>query len=93
MPGIGSWPLSASSASTRPSGNLTGVRQLRGADPRLRVTSAFANSRDMSSVLVGEANEQPDRLLSAADRRREIRSFGRSEVGKGIVVARERPHV
>ena len=51
------------------------LRQLRGADPRLRVTSAFANSRDTSSVLLGEANEQPDRLLSAADRRREIRSF------------------
>jgi hypothetical protein len=26
-------------------------------------------------VLLGEANEQPDRLLSAADKRREIRSF------------------
>ena len=51
------------------------LRQLRGADPRLRVTSAFASTRDTSSVLLGEANEQPDRLLSAADRRREIRSF------------------
>jgi hypothetical protein len=51
------------------------LRQLRGADPRLRLTSAFANSRDTSSVLLGEAAEQPDRLLSATDRRREIRSF------------------
>ena len=51
------------------------LRQLRGADPRLRVTSSFSNTRETSSVLLGEAAEQPDRLLSAADRRREIRSF------------------
>jgi hypothetical protein len=51
------------------------LRQLRGADPKLRVTSSFANTRDTSSVLLGEATEQPDRLLSASDRRREIRSF------------------
>ena len=51
------------------------LRQLRNADPRLRVTSSFASTRDTSSVLLGEATEQPDRLLSASDRRREIRSF------------------
>jgi len=51
------------------------LRQLRGADPRLRVTSAFANTRDTSSVLLGEANDQPARLLSTTDKRREIRSF------------------
>jgi hypothetical protein len=51
------------------------LRQLRGADPKLRVTSAFASTRDTSSVLFGEAVAQPDRLLSANDRRREIRSF------------------
>lgn len=51
------------------------LRQLRGADPRLRVASSFASTRETSSVLFGEAVEQPDRLLSAADRRREIRGF------------------
>ena len=51
------------------------LRQLRNADPRLRVTSSFANTRDTSSVLLGEAIEQPDRLLSSADRRRDIRRF------------------
>jgi hypothetical protein len=51
------------------------IRQLRGADPRLRVTSAFANTRDTSSVLLGEAVDQPERLLSASDRRRDVRSF------------------
>ena len=51
------------------------LRQLRGADPRLRITCSFASTRETSSVLLSEAVEQPDRLLSAADRRREIKSF------------------
>lgn len=51
------------------------LRQLRGADPKLRLSSAFASTRETSSVLLSEAVEQPDRLLSASDRRREIRSF------------------
>jgi hypothetical protein len=51
------------------------LKQLRGSEPKLRVTSSFASTRDTSSVLLGEAVEEPDRLLSASDRRREIRSF------------------
>jgi hypothetical protein len=51
------------------------LRQLRGVDPRLRLTAAFASTRDTSSVLLSEAIEQPERLLCAADRRREIKSF------------------
>ncbi len=51
------------------------LRQLRSADPRLRVTASFANTRETSSVLLGEARDDSERLLSATDRRREIRSF------------------
>jgi hypothetical protein len=51
------------------------LRQLRGADPRLRLTASFANTRDTSSVLLSEALEQPERLLCATDRRRDIKSF------------------
>jgi hypothetical protein len=51
------------------------LRQLRSADPRLRVTASFTNTRETSSVLLGEARENPDGLLSTTDRRREIRGF------------------
>jgi hypothetical protein len=51
------------------------LRQLRNADPRLRVTASFANTRETSSVLLGEVRENPDGLLSTTDRRREIRGF------------------
>jgi hypothetical protein len=51
------------------------LRQLRNADPRLRVTASFANTRETSSVLLGEARDNPEGLLSTTDRRREIRGF------------------
>jgi hypothetical protein len=51
------------------------LRQLQDAEARLRVGASFANTRETTSVLLGEAREYPSRLLSATDPRREIRSF------------------
>ena len=51
------------------------LRQLRDADARLRLDASFANTRETSSVLLGEAREYPDRLLSGSDARRAIKSF------------------
>lgn len=51
------------------------LRQLREADSRLRLSSSFANTSETSSVLLGDAHDQPQRLLSAADPRREIKGF------------------
>jgi hypothetical protein len=51
------------------------LRQLTQAKDGLRLTSAFAGTRDTSSVLVGEAREDGGRLLHSTDPRREIRTF------------------
>lgn len=51
------------------------LRQLTQTKEGLRLTSAFAGTRDTSSVLLGEAREDSGRLLNAADPRREIRAF------------------
>jgi len=51
------------------------LRQLDGAPPDSRVSASFANVRETSSALLGEASERPERLLNAGDPKREIRSF------------------
>jgi hypothetical protein len=51
------------------------LRQLPQAAPALRITTAFANTRETSSVMVDEARADLSKLLSAVDPRREIRSF------------------
>ena len=51
------------------------LRQLSQAAPTLRITTAFANTRETSSVLVSEARDDASKLFSATDPRREIRSF------------------
>jgi hypothetical protein len=51
------------------------LRQLRDAPPGLRIDASFANTRDTNSVLLGEAQEFPNRLLCAADARRDPRAF------------------
>jgi hypothetical protein len=78
------------------------LRQLSDAPGGLRVTSAFANTRETSSVLLSEAREQPDRLLNATDPRREPRSCEiamtrvlgvKNGRGKGSFVAETRQQV
>jgi hypothetical protein len=51
------------------------LRQLVQASDGLRLTGTFAGTRDTSSVLLGEAREDPIRLLHPVDPRREIRTF------------------
>jgi hypothetical protein len=51
------------------------LRQLAGAPEGLRVTVAFATTRETTSLLLGEAREYPHRLLSATDPKREPRGF------------------
>jgi hypothetical protein len=51
------------------------LRQLRDADPHLRLGATFANTRETSGVLLAVAREQPQTLLHSANPRREIRSF------------------
>jgi hypothetical protein len=51
------------------------LRQLRDAPPGLRIDASFANTRDTTSLLLGEAQEFPNRVLYAADARRDPRAF------------------
>jgi len=51
------------------------LRQLRDAAPDLRLQVAFANTRDTTSVSIGEAREFPQRALHPGDPKRKIRSF------------------
>lgn len=51
------------------------LRQLRDAPDGLRVEVAFQNTRETTSLLLKEAREFPQRLLSATDPRRPPRSF------------------
>jgi hypothetical protein len=51
------------------------LRQLRDAPDALRVEVSFANTRETTSLLLAEAREYPQRLLSAADAKREPRTF------------------
>jgi hypothetical protein len=51
------------------------LRQLREAAPDLRLQVAFANTRDTTSVSLGEAREFPQRALHPGDPKRKIRTF------------------
>ena len=51
------------------------LRQLRKRPSDLRSRRAFANARETSSLLLGEAREYPQRLLSPTDPKREPRAF------------------
>jgi hypothetical protein len=51
------------------------LRQLRHAPPDLRIDVSFVNARDTSSLLLSEANETPEGLLSDADPKRDPRAF------------------
>jgi hypothetical protein len=51
------------------------LRQLVDAPDDLRVEAAFPNARETTSVLLGDAREEPEKLLYSADPKREPRSF------------------
>jgi hypothetical protein len=51
------------------------LRQLAEASADVRVTVSFANTRETTSLLLAEAREYPQRLLSPTDPKREPRSF------------------
>jgi hypothetical protein len=51
------------------------IRQLGTVAADVRIETSFAGSRETSALLLGEAREYPQRLLSAAEARREPRAF------------------
>lgn len=51
------------------------LKQLGSAPAALRITVGFANTRETTSLLLGEATEYPHRLLSPTDAKREPRTF------------------
>jgi hypothetical protein len=51
------------------------LRQMVDSSDALRITVAFANTRETTSLLLGEARQFPQRLLSPTDAKREPRSF------------------
>jgi hypothetical protein len=51
------------------------LRQLRDANPNLRIEVSFAGTRETTSLLLGEAREAPERLLSPTDQKREPRTL------------------
>ena len=51
------------------------LRQLHDAPPDVRLTVGFANTRETTSLLLSEAREYPQRLLSPSDAKREPRTF------------------
>jgi hypothetical protein len=51
------------------------LRQLRNAPDDLRLDVSFAGARETTSLLLGEAREAPERLLSSTDPRRDPRAF------------------
>jgi hypothetical protein len=60
----------------RPSPRINWIlRQLSDAPAGLRITVAFANTRETTSLLLSEAREYPQRLLSPTDAKREPRTF------------------
>jgi len=60
----------------RPKTRITWLlRQLRHAPSDLRIDVSFANSRETSSLLLSEAVDAPERLLSSSDPKRQPRSF------------------
>lgn len=51
------------------------VRQLEHAPPDLRIDASFVSARETASALLEELRVEPERLLSTADPRREMRTF------------------
>jgi hypothetical protein len=51
------------------------LRQLKDAPPDLRINATFASTREPTSSLLGDAREQPRRLLHPADPRRDPKTF------------------
>jgi hypothetical protein len=51
------------------------LRQLKDAPDGLRIEVRFAGARETTSILLGEAREYPQRMLSASDPKREPRAF------------------
>ena len=51
------------------------LRQMAEANQGLRLTTTFTGTRETSSVLLGEARDDPTRLLNGSDPRRDIRAF------------------
>lgn len=51
------------------------LRQLREAPTSLRIEVSFANTRETTSLLLGEAREFPQRLLNPSDPKREPRTL------------------
>jgi hypothetical protein len=51
------------------------LRQLREGDRKLRVEVGFVGTRETTSLLLEEATEYPQRLLSTSDAKREPRTF------------------
>jgi hypothetical protein len=51
------------------------IRQLASAPADVRLTVAFSGARETTSVLLSEAREYPQRLLSPSDAKREPRTF------------------
>jgi hypothetical protein len=51
------------------------LRQLKGAPDDLRIDVAFASTRETTALLLGEARDAPDRLLSPSDPKRSPRAF------------------
>lgn len=51
------------------------LRQLKDATGDVRVAVSFANTRETTSLLLAEAREYPQRLLSPTDAKREPRAF------------------
>ena len=60
----------------RPKTRITWLlRQLRNAPDDLRIDVSFPNVRETSSLLLGDAREYPERLLSPSDPKRPPRAF------------------
>lgn len=51
------------------------LRQRRDAPDDLRIDVSFTSARETSSLLLSEARETPERLLSSTDSKREPRTF------------------
>jgi hypothetical protein len=51
------------------------LRQLADAPDNLRIEAAFPNARQTTSMLLGDARDDPDKLLYPADPKREPRAF------------------
>lgn len=57
------------------------LRQLKNKPGDLRLDVKFANTKETTSLLLSEALESPDRLLSPTDKKREPRAFVISSTG------------